>query len=273
MIGNAHAAFDAYARALRDDSGNTLTLGHIERLAEITGTWEPLAQLYTAEAAKSLDVPRQVDLYSRLARVWEQELADVTKAIATYRKILDVEFDNKPAVLALDRLYTATAAWPELTEILRREIQLADGDHEVAALQFRLGQVLETQLGDRKGAVEVYREILTSQPTHEQAIAQLENMFHAGHLQTEIGNVLEPLYEAASEFGKLHSIYEVQLGKLSGPDRQAMYQRLAELAETKLYDQGRALHWWCEALVEDPRWERALEESERLAGEISAWQD
>jgi tetratricopeptide (TPR) repeat protein len=125
MIGNTHAAFDAYARALRDDSGNQLTLGHIERLAEITGTWEPLAQLYSAEASKSMDVPRQVDLYTRLARVYELELADVPKAIATLRKLLDVEFDNKPAVLTLDRLYSATAAWPELTDILRREIQLA----------------------------------------------------------------------------------------------------------------------------------------------------
>src|SRR5262249_9104581 len=145
----------------------------------------------------------------------------------------------------------ATAAWPELAEILRREISLAQGDAEVAALQFRLGQTLETQLGDRKGAVEVYREILTTNPTHEQAITALEHMFHAGHLQPEIGAVLEPLYEAASEFGKLHAIYEVQLGKLAGPDRQAMYQRLAELAEHKLFDAVKAFHWWRESLVED----------------------
>ncbi|MBV8761915.1 MAG: tetratricopeptide repeat protein, partial [Deltaproteobacteria bacterium] len=273
MIGNAHAAFDAHARALVNDSGNEKTLGHIERLAEITGTWEPLASLYGAEAAKSLDIPRQVDLYSRLARVWEQELGDVTKAIATYKKISEVEFDNKPAVLALDRLYTQTAQWPELAETLKREIQLAEGDQAVAELQFRLGQTLENQLGDRKGAVETYREILTAHPTHEGALAALENMFHGGHLQSDIGTVLEPLYEAASEFGKLHSIYEVQLTKLVGPDRQAMYQRLAELAETRLYDQSKALTWWAEALVEDPKWERALEESERLAGETGAWQD
>jgi tetratricopeptide (TPR) repeat protein len=271
MIGNAHAAFDAFARALVNDSGNEKTLGHIERLAEITGTWEPLANLYAAEAGKSLDIPRQVDLYSRLARVWEQELGDVAKAIATYKKISEVEFDNKPAVLALDRLYSATAAWPELAETLKREIQLAEGDGEVAALQFRLGQTLESQLGDRKGAVEVYREILTAQPTHEGALSALEQMFHAGHLQAEIGAVLEPLYEAASEFGKLHGIYEVQLTKLVGADRQAMYQRLAELAETRLYDQSKALSWWAEALVEDPKWERALEESERLAGDTGAW--
>ncbi|NVB84939.1 MAG: tetratricopeptide repeat protein [Kofleriaceae bacterium] len=273
MIGNAHAAFDAYSRALRDDSGNQLTLGHIERLAEITGTWEPLANLYAAEAGKSLDVPRQVDLYSRLARVYEQELADVPKAIATLRKLLEVEFDNKPAVLALDRLYTQTNAWPELTEILRREIQLAESDAQTADLQARLGHVLETQLGDRKGAVEVYREILTAHPTHEGALGQLESMFHAGHLQMEIAAVLEPLYEAASEFGKLHGIHEVQLTKLAGPDRQAMYQRLAELAETRLYDENKALDWWAAAIVEDPRWDRAVEEAERLAGSTGAWND
>ncbi|MGE3767423.1 MAG: tetratricopeptide repeat protein, partial [Kofleriaceae bacterium] len=273
MIGNANAAFDAYARALKDDSGNAQTLGHIERLAAITNSFEALAKLYEAEAGKSLDVPRQVDLLSRLARVHEDELRDVGKAIATLRKLLDVEFDNKPAVLALDRLYTQTNAWPELTEILRREISLADGDAEVAALQFRLGQTLQTQLGDRKGAVEVYREILTAHPTHETTLAALEDMFHGGHLQVEIGNVLEPLYEAASEFHKLHGILEVHLTKLSGADRQAMFQRLAELAEGRLYDQGKAFHWWSEALVEDPRWDRALEESERLAGETGAWED
>jgi tetratricopeptide (TPR) repeat protein len=273
MIGNAQAAFDAFARALRDDSANQLTLGHIERLAEITNGFQTLAGLYKSESEKSLDVPRQVDLLSRLARVYEQELSNVDQAIATYRKILDVEFENKPAVLALDRLYSATAQFTELADVLRREIQLADNDAEVSTLQFRLGAVLHGQLGDRKAAVEVYRDILTTDPSHQQTLSSLEEMFHAGHLQLEIGAVLEPLYEAAGEYGKLAAIHEVQLGKLTGPDRQAMYQRLGELAEQKLYDQPKAFHWWSEALVEDPRWDHALEESERLANATAAWEE
>jgi len=276
MIGNTNAAFDAHARALRDDAGNTLTLGHIERLAAVTGNFEALAALYQAEADKSLDVPRQVDLLSRLARVHEQELGDVAKAIATHKRILEISTDpadNKPAIAALDQLYTATAAWAELTEVLRRAITLAESDAEIAALQFRLGQTLQTQLGDLKGAAEVYREILTDHPTHEQTLAALEEMFHAGHLQTEIGGVLEPLYETAGEFHKLHGILEVMLTKLEGVERASMFQRLAELAEGRLYDQVRAFQWWTEALVEDPRWDRALEESERLAGETGAWDD
>src|SRR6185436_2186214 len=143
----------------------------------------------------------------------------------------------------------------------------------VFALQFRLGQTLQVQLDDKRGAVEVYRDILQENPTHQQTLAALEDMFHAGHLQVEIGGVLEPLYEAAGEYEKLHAIEEVELKKLSGPDRQGMYQRLAELAETRLYDQQKALHWWSEALIEDPRWDRALEESERLAGATAAWDE
>src|SRR3954470_3705774 len=46
MIGNAIAAFDAHARALRDDSGNQVTLGNIERLAEINNNFDMLARLY-----------------------------------------------------------------------------------------------------------------------------------------------------------------------------------------------------------------------------------
>ena len=200
MIGNAHAAFDAYARALRDDSGNQLTLGHIERLAEITGTWRAARDAVRGrEPSKSLDVPRQVDLLSRLARVYEQELDDVAKSIATLRKLLEVEFDNKPAVLALDRLYTQTA------RVARAHRDPAPRDPARRAatprsptLQFRLGQTLENQLGDRKGAVEVYREILTGAPdARARRSRALEKMFHAGHLQLEIAAVLEPLYEAA----------------------------------------------------------------------------
>jgi tetratricopeptide (TPR) repeat protein len=272
-IGNAEAAFDAYARALRDDGGNQLTLGHLERLSEITNGWQSLSQLLAAEAEKSLDVPRQVDLWSRLARVYEHELADVPKAIATYRRILDAEYDNRPAVYALDRLFTHSAAWQDLVQILRREIQLAESEEDGLALQFRLGQTFEEYLRDRKAAVEVYRDVLATEPSHQPTIDALEQMFHAGHLRAEIAAVLEPLYESNGEFDKLHGLYEVQLGELTGTERQAMYQRLAELAEGRLLDEARAFHWWGLAVIEDSRWDHAVEESERLSSRTGSWDD
>jgi tetratricopeptide (TPR) repeat protein len=52
-----------------------------------------------------------------------------------------------------------------------------------------------------------------------------------------------------------------------------MQQRLAELAEGRLYDQARAFAWWGHAVVEDPRGERAVEEAERLARETASWDE
>lgn len=267
-------ALDAHCRALREDNGNEDTLRDLERLAELTGAWEQLAQLYASEADKTLDVPRQVDLLLRLARIQEVAIDQSSAAIRTYKRILEVDFDNREAVLALDRLYSYSEQWKELSEILRKEIQLAESDAEIVGLQFRLGQVLEQSLGDLSGAIEVYRDILGADPTHVATLSALEMLFLDGHHQLEIAAILEPLYETTGEFEKLHKIYEVQLSKLSDPnDRQSMYQRLAELAEGNLHDRGRAFYWWGEASCEDPRWDQAVEEAERLACEIGGWDD
>ncbi|HTM19059.1 MAG TPA: tetratricopeptide repeat protein [Kofleriaceae bacterium] len=267
-------AYNAFARALREDNGNPQTLAHLERLADVTRVWTKLAELYASEADKSLDVPRQVDLLSRLARVYEEELGLPEQAIATYKRILEVEFDNRPAVVALDRLYSGAERWQELSGILRKEIQLSESDEEVLAHQFRLGQVLEQNLADLRGAIEVYREILSTRPDHVATLGALEMMFLEGQHELEIAGILEPLYEAAGEFEKLHKIYEVQLAKQSQPaERLRMFQQLGELAEKKLYDAGRAFTWWGEAVVEDPRSEIAVAETERLAAQISGWEE
>ena len=68
----------------------------------------------------------------------------------------------------------------ELAEILRREIRLGGTDDEVIALQFRLGQLFEQSLSDIDSALEVYREILLSDPNHSPTIAALELLFAEG---------------------------------------------------------------------------------------------
>src|SRR5205823_104336 len=106
-----------------------------------------LAALYEEQVRKLEDPPYQISMLLRLARVYEEELAAtqkahaVDKAITTYRRVLDVEADQKIAILALDRLYHATQRWGDLGEILRLEIRLAENDDAIIDLEFRLGQL------------------------------------------------------------------------------------------------------------------------------------
>ncbi len=273
-LDNAPEAFSAFGHALREDSQNETTLGHLERLADSTKSWSELAALYESELGKLLEVPRQVEMLLRVARVYEEELGQADKAIATYRRVVDAEAENRDAILALDRLYQHAEKWPELADVLRREIRLARGDQEIVALQFRLGQLYEQSLRDIDNAIEVYREILAADPAHGPTLAALELLFAEGVKQIEIATILEPLYRVAEQWEKLTKIHEVQLGKLTGAEeRTSMIQRIAEIHEHKLVDQPSAFVWWAQAVRETPSSELAVEEVERLARACHTWDE
>jgi tetratricopeptide (TPR) repeat protein len=267
-------AFAAFARALRLDSQNQDTIVNLERLAGDTRLWADLAQLYEEELTKILEAPRQIDMLLRLARIYEEELNASDQAIATFRRVLEADPENRDAILALDRLFFGREKWPELADILRREIRLAASDEEIVNLQFRLGQLYETALGDVENAIECYREILTGTPDHGPTISALELMFAEGLKQLDIATILEPLYRQSEQWEKLVHLSEVQLEKLEVPqDRVDLMQRVAELYEQRLMDQIQAFVWWGRALKEHPAHEQAPVELERLAGLTHGWEE
>jgi tetratricopeptide (TPR) repeat protein len=91
-------------------------------------------------------------------------------------------------------------------------------------------------------------------------------------MQLEIADVLEPLYRVGEEWEKLHSIYEVQLSRITGvEERHNLLRRLAEIAEHKLVDQVAAFEWWAKAVGENPSSELALDELLRLVRSTHQW--
>ena len=60
-----------------------------------------------------------------------------------------------------------------------------------------------TRLDDLDSAIAAYREVLAAAPEHAPTLEALEGLFAAGMKQIEIGEILEPLYQAAGEWEKL----------------------------------------------------------------------
>ena len=273
-MGEAQRAFEAYGRALSEDSADEIALAALERLAGQIDGWEALANLYETEFDKLLDPNRQVEMGLRVARVHEEELNQPLEAIRHYRRVLEAELENRDAMLALDRLYGQTNQWEELAEILRRQIRMAETDQDVLDLQFRLGQLQQLQLNDIANAIESYREILTNDPGHGPSSASLELLFADGQYQLEIAEILEPLYRMAEEWEKLVTIMEVRLGHLEHPlDKVQAVSRIAEICEQRLGDHTRAFRWWGFALQFDPSGEQIAEELERLARVVDGWEE
>ena len=271
-LSHQNAAFDAFGRAFHVDPVNQDVVNQLERLAAETGHWAKLAALYAAELEKIEDTRRQVDTLLRLARVYEDETAQVDEAIATYRRVVQTEPENKEALVSLDRLFSQSQQWDELADVVRREIRIAPNDRAIIELTFRLAQIYELALSDLPKAIEAYREILRADPGHAETRAALERMFMGGTMQLEIADVLEPLYRVGEEWERLHQIYEVQLSRMIAvEERQVLLRRLAEIAEHKLVDQVAAFDWWAKAVNEDPSSELALDELLRLVRSTHQW--
>ncbi len=264
---DAANAFGVYARAVEVDSQNEDSLASLERLASLLEKWPDVAALYDAELDKLGDEPAQfIELGLRVARIYEVQLENLDEAVLRYRRVLDVEPDNRSALESLDRLFTAGERWADLVAVLAREAEVGESPEEILEFKFRLGQVYQTELADIEQAIQAYREVINAAPEHQATLDALESLFARGVSQLEIAEVLEPLYQATGEWEKLLDVHEAQLAHTrASQERIAMYYRIIEDAEERLLDPARAFGVVVRALKEQPLDERAGEEAERLA--------
>lgn len=275
MLQNHVAAFETYARAVTADITNEESLSNLERLAMAVGRWRDVAALYDKQLEGLAEDPaRFVELASRLAQIFETQLEDVENAVARYRRVLAVEAENHAALASLDRLFTMTERWAELVEVLSREAEIGQSPDEILEFKYRLGQVHQHYRSDVPAAIGAYREVLAAAPEHMATREALEGLFAAGVHQMEIGEILEPLYQASGEWDRLAGVLEALLAHLKEPaDRLAMYYRIAELQEDKLVALDGALNVYVRAIREYPSDEKTLEEIERLARSVDGGWD
>jgi len=260
-------AFDTYARAIAVDSQNEESLGAIERLAMLIERWPAVAQLYDGELEKLVDdPPRFVDLGLRVAQVYEVQLENVDAAVTRHRRVLELDPENQSAVRSLDRLFTQTERWSDLAEVLQKEAEIGQSPDEILEFKHRLGQIYQSRLGDLDRAIAAYREVISAAPEHDDTVRALEALFESGVKRLEIGRILEPLYQASSEWEKLIRVREAELAHLTDvEERVQLYHRIAEDAEERLLDPVLAFNVHVRAIKEAPLDERTGAEIERLA--------
>src|SRR5204863_8501484 len=101
-------------------------------------------------------------------------------------------------------------------------------------------------------ATVTYLVVPAAAPEHAPTLEAIERLFGSGTKQAEIAEILEPLYQTAAEWEKLHHVYEAQLTHLKdSADRLAMYYRIAELAEEKLLDVPQAMEVYTRAVQQE----------------------
>ncbi|MBI2894767.1 MAG: tetratricopeptide repeat protein [Deltaproteobacteria bacterium] len=260
-----------YQAVLADEPENREAIAALERLYAAMGRHEDLLGVFQKRMDLSLDPEERKEILYGIASLWEDQLGDLARAIATYVEITEAAGDEPRALSALDRLYLKTEDYLALAQILERELQQSPDD---ADLKFRLGQVVEQHLADTPRAIGVYREILDESPAHEPARGALEALLgHPDH-RGEAARILEPIYEARADWGRLVEVDEILFATEEDvPARVALLQKIGRTWGTRLADPQKAFEAHSRAFKIDPTAEEPRVDLEKLSEILESWSE
>ncbi len=240
-------AFDAQARALKEDPSNTDARSELEAFAYESSAWDKLEVVFSEVAANLSDVALARDYWMRLSAI-EERLGKVDHAASGYDHVLALDPGDQEALAALDALYRSTSRWDDLVTVFRRRIELEQDIRAREELYAQMAHVYEQMLSRPEEAILAYREILALDETSKVALVALDGLFTRQQMWSDLADNLESqlrLAEAETE--------EIPL-----------MLRLASLNETRRGQVDQAIEIYRQVLDRDPSNEAALEALERL---------
>ncbi len=272
VLSRPESAIAVYSKVLEIDSDDLRAIDALIRRYLDLSRWQDLLAVYAKKADLVADVEEKKGIHYQVGAVYERELGDVPRAIDTYTKILELDPDDLQALSRLDVLYERAKNWPELLSVLTRESEMTDDPNEATSFHYRIAELYEKHLDDVPRAVELYRDILQRQMDHEPTLRALEGLKDGDADPLGAAAVLEPVYEATSDWPKLVRVHEVQVRRATDPYQKVdLLHRIARLYEDALGDHSSAFETYARALPMDDGNEQTLGNLERLAMVVNRW--
>ncbi|TPV92869.1 MAG: tetratricopeptide repeat protein [Myxococcales bacterium FL481] len=270
-LGQADRAIACHQRALELDPENAEALHALQVLYERNERWEELLSVFRRKIALEGDPLARQQLRFQVAYLQEEMLGRVDDAIATYSDILADDEHNAKAIVALDRLYQSQERWTELAEILERQLLAAADPDEQVTLNLRLGEIRLHRTQQAPLAVELFRRVLELDPGNDKAAQTLESLLEDPDQQLSVARILEPLYRARNEWGKLIRAYEIMVERSLDPtERLQLLSQISELHEIAGDQPDRAFAAMGRAFKEDPANQDVQRRLESLAEQMEA---
>ena len=280
-LGNTERAIGHYGRVLDDSPGDPAALQALERLYRTEGSHEELADVYRRRIARAEDRDAKVTLMRELARLQADALNDAPGAIATLRRLLELERGDVPALQRLSRLCEEQGRWSEKADVLARLIEAADpGSETRSRAQFELAHLRSERLGDLAGADRLFAELLDADPTYAPAREFLQEQFGDAVAEQDLararesGRLLAAVFRRTEDWGALTAILRMQARLESVPlKRVPLNREIAEVYETRLNQPELAFTTLATVYRDAPGLSEVRHGLESLADRLDLWEE
>ncbi|HWZ88181.1 MAG TPA: tetratricopeptide repeat protein, partial [Polyangiaceae bacterium] len=274
QMGQADAAIEGYRQVLDRDPTNQTALGALERLSNDTeyalaiaeileplyrsqGDYQKLIGVHEVQVSRADEVSRKVELLHQIASLYEDAAGDVNAAFDTLARALAVDPAHEATQEGLDRLARVTGRFQDLARVFE-QLAAAQKDPELGSrLYSSAANVFENLVGDGDRAIELYRKVLSIDPTN---LAAAES--------------LQMLFQQAERYGDMSLILQRKAEILDDVDAQkaALYQA-ATLEEEVLERQEHAIGVYMKILEIDGEDLRSIDALVKLYLGLSRWEE
>ncbi|MEO1170930.1 MAG: hypothetical protein AAFX94_02610, partial [Myxococcota bacterium] len=226
----------------------------LEELAARSSAFGELVRFLESGLTKISDDGERVDALHSLAALYEGARDAPLEALRIHRRILTSSPNDERARASVDRLLTAAAETTDKIEFYQEQAQAAHSEQERVSILLKLAEELVNTAKDYARAIDVYSDVLRSDPHNSVAVDELLGLYERDNRWPEVAELLTQKIELA--------------GDPASEGRQALSVRLALITEDRLGDFERAADWFCAVLEANPEHPEALAGVERLVPKV-----
>ena len=256
QLAQIDSAVESYFHILSIDESDMGAIDALARIFETYERWDELVDVLRQKAEATYDPEAIVEIKFKIAQVYERELEQAERAVATYRDILDVDQTHSPSMEALERLYIEAGAWREVLDVYERQLAVALDPQEQVLAYGKVAALQEDQFQDREAAVDAYVRVLSVQPDNLDAIGNLERLYYELSRWFDLVEIVETHVQIAQDVAT----------------KTNLLNNLARVHRDQLQDPHAAIDGFTRSLGVDPAQNDVMTELGALHEETGNWE-
>lgn len=246
----------AYTQALKFAPGEASLLRAVARAARRENDFKALDQILAIQAEPGeRDAKFSAAHAAERARVLELHPSKTIDPVQIYQQSFDIDPLASAAVIALERLYSASNQAREHVGVLRRRSEIVQNPASRASALAAAGALLAESLGQAAEAAQYFEQASKAQPENLSLLRQLEELYRkSGQFEEAVG-VLQRLEERTKNKG----------------ERAGLCVQIAELLHRRLSRREQAVVYWERARDLSPAMSGSVEPLIAFYEEAEAW--
>lgn len=170
-------ACEAYQAALDAEPANLLAMRGLERVYQAQGKWPEMLKVLEQQLDVVATERERIDVLMKLAGIFEEQFLKADEAAIRFEQVLEVDPNQEPALVGLERCYAKDRKWLDLVGAYERHISVTMDRSLKITLFGHIAHVFSDEVEDAERAIDAYLNIVDLDDQNVPALEALAKLY------------------------------------------------------------------------------------------------